>query len=900
MARSGRFGRAPRTAPSLTSTLIAIAREYQQTRDNNIMDAWQKGGTFEGKKVTDDLVLAHWKERMNGVSVDDPLHDTYQNAVTNLDYTIHESKMTASYALKKTSDSQMVAFYLGWSKKVPKDSEFYRVLQRDAGQYMRSAKNVSQAAIEAAKEKKYQDQQSETSKKYEAAGSFLTDTMRRLNQSGYADGGIVNTIEAPDKSTDSAGQDLTSFDPSDPEVSMKLLALLTPYTGAQDPRVGKPGTIGEGSFGANGAVLYHSDSIDKKTGKPKAVTGADILAQLTKYDPSYKPGQPVDVPYLTGLLDRQNTGLQERIDRANKTGHMTDAANLTKEKGYIANLTRQVAAWPIEKVYQDLKQTWEAEKNDPTISPQALTKAWSSYQQGLYGLAKDPRIASNDNMRTRLTAEANGDDSTPTLGESFTGQDVNMTGFRSKDTATTQGTIKQAQDQIEAVTKSMELPPTDPSKVVWTYGTTKDDGTFVPSPNGTEIGTATMQDVNSSGLMPQTVTIPDARGGAGIQMVVTAVPVKGVAKDPVTGKDLAPTNDQPIAYAYNFPQGGQNGLRYGYLTKDPADPTKSVMNFSDEKNPPWNDKLTATPSSSGGNHYEVDFSPLIPTAPSTSGGAPGSLQLNVDTHKAGAIADLPGFNVADVPNPSAQNPHPVGTLVFDPYGASRASDVERNSLGGTDPATDFISLTVANLMTTEDGRGVMRTLDQHPEFKGQVTFDNNTYAGVQVDEKGVVINPGNPAKLAQTAQQTSLATSAKSFTDFVEGAAKTWQRMTTGSPYPGSTPTTPGMTGLQETPLGKLATDLVKGTPFEAIGAHLFGGTLTAKPPETPDSKATLLINAAKSITVPKVPEVKTVTTHDQTTGPSGGATSAQNYVQPQPQPQPTSGGGGGAGPKAL
>src|SRR5882672_10083678 len=152
MSRTGNFGRAPRTATSLTNTIIAIAREYQQQRDTNIMNAWEKGGTFEGKKVTDKLVLAHWKERMNGVSPDDPLHDTYKNAVEQLDYTIAESKMTAAYALKKKSDGQMVSFYLGWAKKVPKDSEFYRVLQRDAGQYMRTAKQSNQAEIARLKE----------------------------------------------------------------------------------------------------------------------------------------------------------------------------------------------------------------------------------------------------------------------------------------------------------------------------------------------------------------------------------------------------------------------------------------------------------------------------------------------------------------------------------------------------------------------------------------------------------------------------------------------------------------------------------------------------------------------------------------------------------------------------
>ena len=127
MARTGRFGRQPRSAPSLTNTLVAIAREFQNQRAQNIMDAWQKGGTFEGQKATDELVLKFWRGKVKGVSKDDPLHDTYQNAATQLDYTIHESKMTAKYAQGDATDAEMVTFYMNWSKKVPKNSEFLRV-----------------------------------------------------------------------------------------------------------------------------------------------------------------------------------------------------------------------------------------------------------------------------------------------------------------------------------------------------------------------------------------------------------------------------------------------------------------------------------------------------------------------------------------------------------------------------------------------------------------------------------------------------------------------------------------------------------------------------------------------------------------------------------------------------
>ena len=94
MATRGKFGRYPTTStqPSLANTIVAIAREMQNQRDSNIMSAWQKGGTFEGKPVTDEMVLAHWKERMRHVSKDDPLYDQYSETVDQLHYSIAESK----------------------------------------------------------------------------------------------------------------------------------------------------------------------------------------------------------------------------------------------------------------------------------------------------------------------------------------------------------------------------------------------------------------------------------------------------------------------------------------------------------------------------------------------------------------------------------------------------------------------------------------------------------------------------------------------------------------------------------------------------------------------------------------------------------------------------------------
>src|SRR5512138_1618276 len=91
-SRRGSFGLQPRVAPNITGQIVALAREYAAKRDANIMDAWRNGGTFEGKKVTDEMVLAYWKEKQEGLSKDDPNYNANANQIMQLQYGIEQSK----------------------------------------------------------------------------------------------------------------------------------------------------------------------------------------------------------------------------------------------------------------------------------------------------------------------------------------------------------------------------------------------------------------------------------------------------------------------------------------------------------------------------------------------------------------------------------------------------------------------------------------------------------------------------------------------------------------------------------------------------------------------------------------------------------------------------------------
>lgn len=142
MARRGRFGRRPRSSPDLTATIVAMAREYQNMRDRNIVNSWEKGGKFEGKQVTDEALLSHLKSRAAGLAKDDPMYDEASQRVDEYTFSISNSKMELRYAQGKASDASMASFYNKWSGKLPQNSEAWRNMQTLAAQYRDRAKSA--------------------------------------------------------------------------------------------------------------------------------------------------------------------------------------------------------------------------------------------------------------------------------------------------------------------------------------------------------------------------------------------------------------------------------------------------------------------------------------------------------------------------------------------------------------------------------------------------------------------------------------------------------------------------------------------------------------------------------------------------------------------------------------
>lgn len=155
MARSGRFGRLPRTAPDISSAIIALAREFIAAEERNYVDAWNNGGEVDGVRVTDDVLLAFFRKRRDGLSPKDPDWDKYNNVLGQYEFAIENSKMELKYAEGKVTDAGMAKFYREQAAKYPVDSEIYRRLRTLAAQYTERATRAASSGSRRAKNDGY-------------------------------------------------------------------------------------------------------------------------------------------------------------------------------------------------------------------------------------------------------------------------------------------------------------------------------------------------------------------------------------------------------------------------------------------------------------------------------------------------------------------------------------------------------------------------------------------------------------------------------------------------------------------------------------------------------------------------------------------------------------------------
>lgn len=343
MASKARFGRLPRSAPSLTSTIVSLAQEYQHTRDRNIEDAWKQGGLFEGKKVTDDMFLNHWRERLKGVSQDDPMWDYYNNLIYQYNFTIDESKMGQKYAENKVSDGEMAAFYRKWAAKMPRDSENYRQLMTQAAKFKSAANARGRGAAANASAVAYGRKQQDTFNQYEAPFDAATNVISRFaEQRGYLD---AKDLLQPDHGW----------------------SKLTEASAENDPE--------------NFAHLLSDIMADKPTRDR-------MTAYLKQVDPDFNG--VFDEESMSRFAQMAGTGARIRADRAHKMGDIKGEKDAkTKSNVYSQNniIIRAVLGSNTQKGFieenEKARATMDAVLGDATKTPSEQRDAVDEYQNWL-------------------------------------------------------------------------------------------------------------------------------------------------------------------------------------------------------------------------------------------------------------------------------------------------------------------------------------------------------------------------------------------------------------------------------------------------------------------------------------------------------------------------------------
>ncbi len=818
MARRGRFGQVSRAAPSLTSTIIAIAREMAAQRDANMKDAWLNGGLYEGKKVTDELYLAHWKEKIAHVDKHDPLYDTYNNAYNQLDYSINESKMATLNAQGKISDTQMGQFYINWSKKIPKNSEFYRALQRDGAQWLRTGKAKSAAAAKKAAEERYQSQLQGMHDKDQVVGEYLMDVVNRMAASGNADAGISPLI--------GPGGQIDNFDPSDPEQMLRLVSLINlPGHMAGRPETGNP------------SVLFHDEN-----GKP--VTGTDVVAFLKKNDPKF--AGTVTPSYFSGSIKTWRDSIGEQEALAEKTGHADNAASFNKQKGVVTEWGREANAWTVQDDYLDAKREWVAVRRNGFLAPGVLDKAFTKFQNSLIKLANDPRISGDDATRARLMAEANQVDGQPTLAESFTGL-VNGEPTENSDIAKDKLLVGSRRDAIDLVASG---------EAVWTQGSYSADNVFTPEVGGASIGAVTREDVAdlSPGGKSDVMFLPAGDGKTTIPVYVVAASITVMATD-AYGRVVSGSGTV-VGTVRNVYVNGKLVEEYGFTASD------GVTRYTTD--PFWGPGLEHSHSGGG---LVLDASSLVPTDTSAVpyGPIPGSPGWTIG----GKTADSKD-KVTGETRPG--NPGSFGMDV-DVILENSAPDRYR---AGADPHTDFTSPTIPLLLDARvpDGERTLEQLNGNTGFRQQTEYDNRIAAGYRLDPadpsgySGGDIAKYNQYKAVSDAGISRNTTSSpEAMLGAIDKISNLWDRATTGTLRKkthedwgiGSAGAFSAYNAEKagEDP-SKLPLDKLRGTPFEKLGESTIDGS----------NRLSLAVNAAtgfnmklgQGLTLPSVPAVNAAT----------------------------------------
>jgi hypothetical protein len=364
VATHARFGRLPRTAPSLTAAIVAAAREYQAMRERNIQSAWQKGGDFEGKQVTDEKLMGFFKQKLSQLSPDDPTANDVRNTITQYEFSIANSKQELLYAQKKVSDVGMADFYRNWAAKLPVNSEAYRERAKLAAQYMDRANSKASAGRRQAADKAYGIHQDTLYNHTQMAYDTVLGSMIATARSG-----IKGTILPVLDTSKETFADIRVAE-GDANSLLEIVNLV-----AHDP-----------------SFKQWRDGMTKQI---RAIESSNGGTATFNGDFSYSG--------LLSLNRRAQGGLTQAINYARKQGRST--SSFEKKRSEVKGLFVTISTIDERAIYEDARASWSEIVNDPSTSISQKWEANQTYNKTLGTLYDRAKAAGDDNLAGAFNTE---------------------------------------------------------------------------------------------------------------------------------------------------------------------------------------------------------------------------------------------------------------------------------------------------------------------------------------------------------------------------------------------------------------------------------------------------------------------------------------------------------------
>jgi hypothetical protein len=515
VASKARFGRLPRQSPSLTSTIVALAQEYQRVRESNIVDAWKNGGEFEGKPVHDEDIMKWFKARRDEISPGDPKWDYYDNQVREYQFAIANSKMELEYKRGKASNTEMANFYHLWAGKLPVDSEAYREREKLAAGYTDRANSGAAGGRRAAQDKAYANAINGDYKK-----EFAYDATLTFLESEAVNRGILND-----------GETLGNIDPNTAD-------------------------------GHAINALWDEISTSPNYAKDRAFFTKQIKAHG---DPNFNGD--FSKAAFQGMQRTKKGATQNRLDTAKKAGRKGDVTAFGKDVDRVRGAEILVGGFDATQAYEDAHAAWMAtfhdDPNATTIQIDnankkyvgELTKIRDTLRSHLKPGERDPHLgAVEDELKTMA-----GDEHPYLHWEGMFGPLGNEGGSGATETAQN---VKRNTADLQRL--SMRDPLT--GKPLFVQMKVDKDGnaaaTTVKNHNNAPWGVVSVDDLD-----PDTIyLVQDDHGDPRSGQVITAVKAQPImvaseVTDPTTGAKTVKQGEAPAAWNYVLPDGTE-GYKY--------------------------------------------------------------------------------------------------------------------------------------------------------------------------------------------------------------------------------------------------------------------------------------------------------------------------------------------------